>query len=101
MNWIMIVGGCVGGTIPDIIRIVQGRYSGSLPGYLTTVNFWLGLILLLILGGFASWLGDAKSIKEALAYGFAAPEIISRLLSSSTPPMLGRSGSTTRHFWSY
>jgi hypothetical protein len=101
MDWMMVVGGCVGGAIPDAIRIVQGRYSGPLPGYVWTVNFWLGFILLLLLGGFASWLGDAKAIKEALAYGFAAPEIISRLLSSSTPPTLGGPGGTIRHFWSY
>jgi hypothetical protein len=97
----MIFGGCVGGAIPDAIRLAKGRYTGPLPGYVRTGNFWLGFFILVILGGFAAWLGDAKSYREALAYGFAAPEIISRLLSSSTAPTLGATAGSIRHFWSY
>jgi hypothetical protein len=62
------------------------------------VNFWIGFGLLLVLGIAAAWLGEAKEIKEALAYGFSAPEIISRLLSKST----GDRGSISsiRNWWS-
>jgi hypothetical protein len=93
--------GFVGGAIPDGIRIIQGRYTGSLPAYLTTLNFWLGFILLVAAGGLVAWLGKPQSIQAALAYGFAAPEILSRLLSSPAPPMLGSPARAMRHFWSY
>jgi hypothetical protein len=93
--------GVVGGAIPDAIRIIQGRYKLTLPDYLKRFNFWLGFILLLAIGGLVAWLGKSQSIQEALAYGFAAPEILSRLLSTSTPSDLASPGPTVRHFWSY
>jgi hypothetical protein len=100
MGWIWILG-FVGGAIPDGIRIIQGRYAGALPDYLKTANFWFGFSLLVIAGGFVAWIGSAQSIQEALAYGFAAPEILSRLLSASEPPTLAGPTSSLRHFWSY
>jgi hypothetical protein len=93
--------GFVGGAVPDAIRIIQGRYAGALPDYLKTLNFWLGFILLVAAGGFVAWLGKVQSVQEALAYGFAAPEVFSRLLSSSKPPTLGALTNIIRHFWSY
>jgi hypothetical protein len=100
MDWVWVLG-FVGGAIPDAIRIIQGRYRGALPSYLSTLSFWIGFILLVAAGGFVAWLGKAHSVQEALAYGFAAPEILSRLLSSSGPPTLGPPTSGIRHFWSY
>src|SRR4051794_3904420 len=100
MDWVWILG-FVGGAIPDGIRIVKGRYAGALPDYLKTLNFWLGFILLVAAGGFLAWLNKPQSIQEALAYGFAAPEILSRLLSSSERPTLSAPANTIRHFWSY
>jgi len=54
------------------------------------------------LGGFAAWLGGAKATKEALAYGFGAPEIVSRLLSAKAIT-LGRPGvgDSLRRFWAF
>jgi|SRR5581483_3068030 len=76
----LIVWGCVGGALPDVIRIIKGRY-GDTPGYLKAPMFWFGLLLLVALGGFVAWLGGAKELKEALAYGYGGPEVLSRLLS--------------------
>ncbi len=76
----LIIWGCVGGALPDVIRLIKGRYNDT-PGYLKAPMFWVGLLLLIALGGFVAWLGGAKEIKEALAYGYGGPEILSRLLS--------------------
>ena len=76
----LIVWGCVGGALPDVVRLIKGRYN-DMPGYLKAPMFWIGLLLLIGLGGFVAWLGGAKEIKEALAYGYGGPEILSRLLS--------------------
>lgn len=102
VNWRMIGVGCFGGFLPDVIRIIQNRYKTELPEYLRTANFLLGLSALIILGGFAAWLGEAANIKQALAYGFAAPELISRLLSGD-PIHMDRPthGRAIRRFWAF
>jgi len=80
-QWTMILIGCAGGLIPDALRIIKNRHDPQVPEYLRSVTFWIGLLLLIILGGLAAWLGEAANVKQALAYGFAAPEFISRILS--------------------
>jgi len=75
--------GCIGGLLPDVIRIIKGRYRRSAPTYLREPMFWVGLFLLAALGGFTAWVLDAGSAKQALAYGFASPELISKIASSS------------------
>jgi hypothetical protein len=55
--------------------------------------FYLGLLLLVVLGGLAAWLGQAADVKQALAYGFAAPEFISRILSGGEVVAASRKGS--------
>jgi hypothetical protein len=102
MDWTVIGLGCLGGAIPDVIRLVQGRYNQDLPNYLRQPNFWIGFVLLIVIGGLAAWLGDATGLKEALAYGYAAPELIARFLSSTNPPTRKAfSLQDLRHFWSY
>jgi hypothetical protein len=76
----IVAWGCVGGLFPDILRFVKGRYEK--PGeFYKYWNFWLGLFLLVALGGLAAWLAGATDVKGALAYGFAAPEVIAKLFS--------------------
>ena len=82
-QWLILLG-CAGGALPDVIRIIQNRHQNELPDYVYSLDFWIGF-LLLGYGGLAVWFGAASDAKEALAYGFGAPEIISRLLSS--PPI--------------
>jgi hypothetical protein len=102
MEWSMVGLGCVGGALPDVIRLIQNRYKTELPDYLKTLNFAVGFGLLVAIGGFAAWLGGAKAVKEALAYGFGAPEIITRLLSAKAIT-LGRpmAGDALRRFWAF
>lgn len=102
MNWSIVALGCLGGALPDLIRIIQNRYKTELPDYLKSINFAIGFILLIALGGFAAWLGEAKAVKEALAYGFGAPEIISRMLSGKAITMAEPvPGATLRRFWAF
>jgi len=73
-----VVLGCVGGALPDVVRVIKSRELPASSG-----GFWLGLILQVALGGFVSWLAAATTAKEAVAYGFAAPEVITRLVSTT------------------
>jgi hypothetical protein len=85
----IILFGCVGGAIPDLLRIVKCRYEPSKLKYLKTRLFWIGFVLLIVGGGFAAWVAEAQGIKEALAYGFSAPQVISSLLGSQTDTQRG------------
>jgi len=71
--------GCLGGAVPDVIRLVKARHDGP-PPFVKTVFFWIMFAVLIVLGGLAARYGGAAGVKEALAFGFGAPEIISRLL---------------------
>jgi len=81
----LIAVGCAGGLLPDIVRLIKGRYE-EFPGYLKSASFWIGLALLAGIGGLAAWWGAAGDAKEALAYGYSAPELLSRLASKATRP---------------
>ena len=74
--------GLIGGAIPDLLRIINNRYQLSLPGYLKSINFYVGFIFLLILGMVTVQLLESNSITEALSYGYSAPQVISGLLGN-------------------
>jgi hypothetical protein len=99
----MIIFGCVGGLLPDIIRIIKNHPSPSLPDYIKSASFWIGLFMLVILGALAAWILEASSVKQALAYGFAAPELISRILADQAGNALalasGPGGFGLRKWW--
>lgn len=102
MDWRIVALGFLGGALPDVIRLIQNRYKTELPDYLLTLNFAIGFALLVALGGFAAWLGGARATKEALAYGFGAPEIVSRLLSTRAITLGGPGvGVSLRRFWAF
>jgi hypothetical protein len=75
--------GCAGGLIPDILRLIKNRHTGTTPAYFKKVFFWLGLVLMVALGGFAAWVMQATDVKEALTFGFAAPQVFSSLAAKS------------------
>jgi hypothetical protein len=78
-----LLWGAVGGLLPDAIRLVKERHNQTLPPYVKSLNFYVGLILAVALGAGTAALLGAASVQEALAYGFGAPEILTRLFSSS------------------
>jgi len=50
----LIAIGCAGGVIPDLIRFAQARYDATIADYFKHWNFWLGLVVLVTLGGIAA-----------------------------------------------
>jgi len=98
-QWLIVLG-CAGGALPDVIRIIQNRYQTELPDYVYSLDFWIGFLLLVGYGGLTVWVGAASDAKEALAYGFGVPAIISRLLSS--PPITLRDTTDRiRRWWAF
>jgi hypothetical protein len=93
--------GCLGGLLPDILRFAKGRYEKA-PEFYRYWNFWGALLLLVALGGLSAWLGGATQVKDALAFGFAAPEILSKIFSQhgSKPSAVDRgSGFSVLDWW--
>jgi hypothetical protein len=75
----LVLLGAAGGLLPDILRIIAAGRQGTMPGFLKTGMFWMSLVLLAGIGALAVWNFGAGSPKEAIAIGFGAPELISRL----------------------
>jgi|SRR5947209_6664712 len=94
---LIIIFGCVGGLLPDVLRIIKSRHDAP-PAYLRSRMFYGGLLLLVAIGGLAAWLLGAHEAKEAVAYGFAAPELISKL-GADTSLDRGPEGFGIRKWW--
>ena len=85
MPWYYVFAlGCAGGLLPDILRVVAVRH-GEAPSYLWRPFFWISLSILSILGGLAAVFIGSGGTVEALAIGYGAPSIISRLLADKNP----------------
>lgn len=77
--------GCLGGLLPDALRLARNRYKPGFPAYLRQGNFWLGVLLLVGIGGLAAWILSAQSGKDALIFGYAAPQLFSQLVAGAAP----------------
>jgi len=89
-----LLGGA-GGLFPDLLRILNIITSGQPLTGVFGWRFWVSLAILIPLGGFTAWLLEASTTIQALACGFSAPEILTRVLSDSSnlpPGGTGRSG---------
>lgn len=84
--------GCLGGLLPDILRLIRNRRKIKIPAYLRTLNFWVGTILLVAVGGLTAWILSAETAKDALIYGFASPQILSQLAVSARSERVERGG---------
>src|SRR4051794_20738137 len=87
-NNVLVALGALGGLLPDVIRFVKGREKGF-PEWFRLIGYWIGLALLVVLGGLAAWLGQATDWQSAIAMGYAGPEIVSRLFSSENAQTRG------------
>jgi hypothetical protein len=99
----LIAVGCAGGIIPDLIRLAKARYEAGIADYLKHWNFWLGLLILVVLGGIAAALGEPTNTMQALALGYAAPEFFSKIVAQPQAgmeefPQPGKF--SVRHWWS-
>lgn len=95
-----VILGCIGGVIPDILRIVKNRYRKNILVCLKRFNFWLGVVLLVALGGLAAWILEAKLAQEALIFGYAAPQLFSQLAGGvlATKGAVDRGGEDGQEF---
>lgn len=74
-----ILFGALGGMLPDIMRIIENRYSNKFPDYISKPAFWAGFALLIAIGALIAGISKPEGIEQSLALGYAAPKIISEL----------------------
>jgi hypothetical protein len=79
----IIILGAVGGLLPDLIRVIKIKNKKIIPVYFHYIMFWITLLIMVVLGGFTAWLFAATSPIQAVACGFSAPEILSRVLAKN------------------
>ena len=65
-TWQIVALGCVGGMLPDVLRLVSNRYDTQIPAYLKSPMFWVGFVFLVTLGGGVAVLLGAENAKQAL-----------------------------------
>lgn len=85
--------GCsfLGALLPDVIRIIKNKDNVDIPEFLKHPNFWLSLSLLIIISIVANLLASPKTVQEAIAFAYGAPEFLSKILSGKNGPGPGGS----------
>jgi len=96
----VIIWSCLGGLLPDVLRMIAARHDGT-PKYLLKPFFWISLVLLVGVAALAGYLSHPKDVISALAVGFGAPEIISKLVGRPGDRGGGNNslGSDLRGWW--
>jgi hypothetical protein len=79
--WVLVLCGCGGGLLPDVLRLVKSRYENDPLPYLRSWRLWVSLAMLVPLGGLVAWLLESRTPLQAVAFGYAAPELLSRVLA--------------------
>lgn len=77
--------GCGGALAHECLRWVGLRTQDKLPAYLSKLHYWLLTACLVLIGGGVSAFLGASDAAQALAFGIAAPAILSRLGAASSP----------------
>ncbi len=77
----------LGALVPDMIKIVEGKYNPSLPDHLKNVNFWMAMIGQILLGFITVFLLKEQIATNvaAAACGFGGATILTKLLASFVP----------------
>lgn len=87
--WQVILLGCAGGALPDLIRIFKNLRDPKVAADLKTWQCWATIAFLVALGGFVTWLLQVTGRVEAVASGYAAPELVTRLAQERAPDLSG------------
>lgn len=77
----------IGAIVPDLLRIIEGKYSPDFPVPIKKLNYWLALIGQILIGVFTVFLlkEQVTTNVAAAACGFGGSTILTKILSSFTP----------------
>jgi len=93
MNVELLIYAGVGGVIPDAIRVLKWARTpmpGRPPNPLADPATYVGLVVQVLLGVLGAYLLAVTTPFQAVAVGYAAPDLLTRLLGNiagqQTPP---------------
>jgi hypothetical protein len=103
--WEIFAVGCLGGAVPDLLRLIKARHDGA-PKYVRTLFFWAMFAVLVFLGGLVAHFGGARDPMGALAFGYSAPQLLSRAVGGTGSDRGDLAGQTRlwsrlRWWWSF
>lgn len=75
--------GLLGGVLPDLLQLLQAGNREKMPDYFKKPWWWVTFVLTVLIGGLAAVLSDADSALSAIAFGFAGPEVLRRLVGAT------------------
>jgi len=79
----ILLFGCIGGLLPDVLTLIQSGNREHFPKQFSKPWWWVTLALTIALGGFVAFLVEPESTVTAVATGFAAPEVLRRLVGAT------------------
>ena len=93
--WLVLLMGCFGAILAEILRWYQLRQSPNLPEYIRSPFYWLITIMMIICSGILATLYGVTNVNalQVVNVGASAPLIISsiaRTSSSTIPKERGR-----------
>jgi len=84
--WTSIAFGLIGAVVPDLLRLVSLRKQET-PFFVTKGVVWTSVIASIWVGIAAvTALPSGRSLLEAVAIGYAAPQFLSKVLSERNAP---------------
>lgn len=91
--------GCAGALSHEALRWIGLRTQCKLPVYMNKLHYWLLTLLLIVIGGIVAGLLGPASGAQAMAYGIAAPSILSRIgsLKGDTETLAGPAVEANSH----
>jgi len=99
----LLLAAVLGAALPDFLRIAKGRHD-AMPGWLKSPFFYIGFVILLLLGYLAVRLAyganGALTFVEGLAVAYAAPDFLTKLVSKQgSETRLAASNPSLRKWW--
>jgi hypothetical protein len=86
----ILLFGCIGGLLPDVLTLIQSGNREHFPKQFSIPWWWITLVLTVAVGGFVAYMVHPASKVTAVTTGFAAPEVLRRLVGATGSRMPGQ-----------
>jgi hypothetical protein len=100
--------GCAGGAVAELLHWWNLRQNEQLPSYARSIFYWVLTILMMLAGGFVTWLyfGERAEAVVALHVGISTPLILQKLVTSvpatqGAKSMITTPGPSVRRFFTW
>jgi hypothetical protein len=79
--WTILLCGAIGGSVPDLLRLLALRREPVAPKFVTKGVVCLSFIVSIWLGAISAYSAHLSHVWEAILLGYALPQLLSKILS--------------------